>query len=270
MMSSEISTDLFPRSLNEEGKFDFNKFIENAPCVPDEVIAKHFDCLICRDTKSVIVERLGARPCECIKEKIRLGRFRRAVELTPPLFSWITDGLNSIEPRADIHPKHPEYLAKLKRNYEKSFYFFGKTGTHKTTFSWALLQEAGRSGSRVGGNSGKGLSDTLRNYEFNQTLPRDASFYALEQLESRDARFCLLIDEIEMFKLSEYGLSLLFEIVEKILQFKHQLIVTSNKSLDELLREWILRDGDGKANAANYCEKLSRRLKELCAPIDLS
>ncbi len=207
--------------------------------------------------------------CECAVERIRQQRFNRAVEITPMNFKWITDGINSIPEMAKVHPMQPKHLRTLKDNLNGSFYFYGKTGTHKTTFGWALVQEAGRRGQKVGGNSGAALSDTIREYSFNNKILNNASFYSLNQLETNEGRFCLFIDEIETFKRTEYGFATLFELIEKVQAYKHQLIITSNKSIDQLIGEWVQRDVDGKANAANYCEKLARRITEVCSPLAL-
>lgn len=230
-----------------------------------------FECFDCKDSGWIYVGESVER-CKCRKDKIRKERFQVSINLTPQKFReqyGVTDGLNSIVPNPKIHSRHPEYLAMLKRNPEKSFYFFGKTGTHKTTFAWALMQEAGRRGQKVGGNTGRQLADTIRNYSLHQSLPKNASFYSLEQLETSE-RFCVLIDEIELFPVTEYSLSTLFELVDKVQAYEQQLIITSNKSVSELLQKWIDTDREGKANAVDYCEKLARRFKEICVPVDLS
>lgn len=142
--------------------------------------------------------------------------------------------------------------------------------THKTTFAWALMQEAGKRGQKVGGNTGRALADSIRNYSLHGTIEKGASFYALTQLEAEGERFCVLIDEIELFPVSEYSLSTLFELVDKVQSNEQQIIITSNKTIDELFAKWQNTDRDGKANAVDYCEKLNRRFREICVVVDLS
>ena len=250
---------------------NLRSLIENAPCVSDEEINAMFQCVLCQDSGWLYLEK-PIRRCDCRLEKIRIERFNKAVETTPRKFReqyGVTDGLESIKADNSIHPKHGETLELLKRNKEKSFYFFGKTGTHKTTFAWALMQEAGRRGQKVGGSTGRQLADAIRNYSLHQTIEQGASFYSLSQLDQTNERFCVLIDEIELFPVTEYSLATLFELVDKVQSNEQQLIITSNKTIPALMEKWIAMDKEGKANAVDYCEKLMRRFKEICVPIPL-
>jgi DNA replication protein DnaC len=264
-------SDLTPLSRMPNAS-NLRQLIENAPCVSDDEINAMFQCAKCKDSGWLYLEK-PLRRCDCRLEKIRVERFNKAVETTPRKFReqyGVLNGLESIAPDNSIHPKHSEILAMLKRNKEKSFYFFGKTGTHKTTFAWALLQEAGRRGQKVGGNTGRQLADSIRNYSLHQTVDKNASFYSLAQLDETSERFCVLIDEIELFPVSEYSLSTLFELVDKVQSNEQQIVITSNKTMQMLMDKWIAMDKDGKANAADYCEKLTRRFTEVCVMVDLS
>lgn len=226
----------------------------------------------------IIVPGKGAKNCDCRTEKTRKQRFKLAVDLTPKQFReqhGVIDGLASMRPMEKVHPKQPKVLAKLREinasdDPVRSFYFFGRTGAHKTTFAWALMQEAGRRGQVVGGNTGKSLIDTLRNYALHGNKPAEASFYSLEQLENNNSTMCVLIDDIDGIIISEYTFGLLWDLLDKVQAYRQQLIITSNKSIDALLKDWVERDRDGKANAVNYNEKLVRRLKEVCTDVDLT
>lgn len=235
--------------------------------------AKQFQCSVCRDSGWLFLEK-PLRRCDCRLQKIRAARFQKAVELTPRKFReqyGVRNGLLSLQTDAPAKEKQTEILRLLEKNSEKSFYFYGKTGTRKTTFAWALLQEAGRRGQKVGGDTGRTLADTLRNYALRQTLPtQNNSFYSLAQLKEPNERFCVLIDEIELFPVTDYSLSTLFELVDTVQSYEQQLIITSNKSLKELFNKWEQTDRDGKANAVDYCEKLSRRLREVCAMVEIN
>lgn len=201
-----------------------------------------------------------------------------AIDLTPIKYREqhrVIDGLASIEPRPAAHPKQPKVLEWLREinkgdNPDRSFYFYGRTGAHKTTFAWALMQEAGRRGQLVGGNTGKSLIDTLRSYALDKPIPRDVSFYSLEQLENNSEKLCVLIDDIDGILISEYTFGLLWDLLDKVQTYQQQLIITANKSIDQLLTDWVSRDRDGRANAVNYNEKLARRLKEVCTDVNLT
>lgn len=249
----------------------------------DDEIRADFECQICFDVGAVVepyengTGRTRAVPCICRTAKIRKARFEAAVNLTPSLYRdrhMVYDGLNAIEDRPQAHPKQPEVLAKLRKRIQthpnQSYFFFGRTGAHKTTFAWALVQEAGRLGKLVGGNTGKSLIDTLRNYAIHQRMPaRGISFYALEQLETEPGRFCVLIDDIDGIIISEYTFGLLWDLLDKVQTYEQQLIITSNKAIRPMLSDWMSRD-DGRANSVNYSEKLIRRMSEICLDIDLT
>jgi len=246
----------------------------NFVITPDE-----FDCELCRDTPSGMVIVNGeAKRCVCHFERVKKMRFQNAVDITPKIFRdvyGITDGLVSMLPRPQTHPKQPTVLQSLREitaseKPDRSFFFFGRTGAHKTTFAWALMQEAGRRGQTVGGNTGKSLIDTLRNYALHGTNLNTASFYAIEQLERHGEKMCVLIDDIDGIVISEYTFGLLWDLLDKVQAYQQQLIITANRSIDDLLIDWCSRDRDGRANAVNYSEKLARRLKEVCTDVDLT
>lgn len=238
-----------------------------------------FDCRICFDDPSgMFIVDGEAKRCQCRIERRRHGRFLKAVEITPKIFRdiyGVNDGLLSMKPRPQSHPKQPEVLKRLSEitasdTPDRSFYFFGRTGAHKTTFAWALMQEAGRRGQIVGGNTGKSLIDTLRNYALHGTNPNEASFYAIGQLESNSEKMCVLIDDLDGIVISEYTFGLLWDLLDKVQAYQQQLIITANRSIDDLLIDWCARDREGRANAVNYSEKLARRLKEVCTDVDLT
>ena len=275
---STVDTDEKPLSRAEYIERIKNS-VRNLPAITEEQLAETVNCLRCEDSDNAIDKihfRLTGEVvrCPCAIEKDRARRFHRAVELTPRKFRethGIVDGLNSMRPMPEVHPNQPKELEKLRRNATKSFYIYGKTGSHKTTLAWALMQEAGRRGQPVGGNTGKSLIDTLRSYQFDKKLPRNGeTFYELSQLENNKTRFCLLIDDIDGLVITEYTFGLLWDLLDKVQAYDQQLIITANKSIDKLLSEWATRDRDGRANAVNFCEKIARRLKEITADVDLS
>lgn len=246
--------------------------------MPEDVWAAQFDCVECQDSGFELAARLrgeGAKPCECRVRKILAERFRASIARTPRRFSWIEDGLNSIKPDAAIHPKHPETLELIKRadNREKSWYLFGRTGTHKTTLAIALMQESARRGMPVSFEIGRKLIDNIRAFQFDKkpvpVYPGAITDFA--QLETNEQR-CIVIDEIEdtASTLSAYTLSILFGIVDRAMSYDHHLLITSNVSLERLLNRWIERDRSGEADALNYANKIYRRLTETCAVVDFS
>ena len=228
-----------------------------------------FDLKIYRETREL-------KKCRCAVERVRLARFHQAIEITPSQFSTrfgIIDGLESAKKLRDINADQKKLIARLEKSPDKSLYLFGKTGRYKTTIAWSCVQESGRRGLHVGGNTGRALADVLRNYAFGSYEEKKAirgknSFYSLTQLETKD-KICVLIDDIEVMPVTEYALASLFELVEKIQTYEQRLIITSNKSIDNLVRGFQTADRDGRAKAVDYSQKLLRRLKELCVEVEV-
>lgn len=246
-----------------------------------------YSCGVCMDVGRI---ELGGNwvYCECRKEKIRQARFDDAVRVRPQNWLWLTDGLNSVaqnEPAkrklsalsaacdGKIVARGEEILKRLADNQTKSFYFYGATGTLKTTLGLALLQEAGRRGQLTAYDLGRELIDTIRDYQIKNLTSTGKRFYSLTQLEN-DMPMCLMIDEIEdtVSGLTSYTLSTLFRLIEKAQAYRQQIIITSNRSLEDLLEFWKMRDRRflrGEADAENYCAKIDRRLQEICVVMEL-
>jgi DNA replication protein DnaC len=259
-------------SIDSTARRLINQMIENAPVDVD----LKFNCVQCEDSSSGFDirhyrETGKLQRCECAKDRVKKERFFKAVEATPRKFGWITDGLNSVPLMPKIHPRQPIVLEKLRQNSDRSYFFFGKTGTHKTTLALALMQEAGRRGMKTSYEVGRSLVDNIRNFQNKGIRPKNKEIYTLEQFET-DEKFCLLIDEIEdtASSLTPYTLSVLFAVAEKCQAYEHQLLITSNCSLPVLLNKWIARDTEGAADAENYANKIGRRIKEMCIEVDFS
>ena len=227
--------------------------------------------------------------CFCRTERKRRRRFEKAVGLRPQNWNWMTDGFNSVAGSArtiekletleavsggKIFARGREIVERLRSNQDKSFYLHGETGTLKTTLGLALVQEAGRRGKETAYDIGRELIDAVRDFQFGQKTAPGAGFYSLAQMENAGSPLCLMVDEIEdtASGLTSYTLSTLFRLVEKAQAYNQQLIFTSNRSLESLLKHWIRRDKKflrGEADAENYCAKIDRRLQEICLTIEL-
>jgi DNA replication protein DnaC len=160
------------------------------------------------------------------------------------------------KPDARIHVRQPAALEQLRAGSAHSYFLFGETGTHKTSFAVALMQEAGRRGQLVNFAVGKTCIDDIRNYQLNRIVPQNRTFYSLEQLET-DEPLCLVIDELDdtLSTFSSYTISTLFAITEAVQAYRHQLLITSNDDLETVLENWCARDAENKYNTINYAKK---------------
>lgn len=234
-----------------------------------------FECPDCEDSGFVETENgvdhegrpcYGLVICPCRQKKILREKFLQAVGRTPKEdFGWITDGLNSIEPNDTIHPKQSKALLFLKANKGESFYFHGITGAGKSAYAWALWQEAAREGYQLEAQKGNQLIKAFRDAEFGQFTK--AKLYNLAQLE--EGKWCVLIDEFDKIKLTEYSLQTLFNILDTLKTHGHRILITAKKSLAEVENEWLAKDADGKFDAENFAADIRRRMSTKCIEIDL-
>lgn len=256
---------------------------------PDELAAQlGVECEKCFDTGTFVISIKETRPCECRTKKQAARLFQRAVSCAPEQWQWLTNGFASIRSNKRAVERFAliegfvdgakigsgeGLLDRIEKRRENSFYIWGKTGVYKTTIALALLQEAGRRGRLTAYGLGREFIDTLRTYSLKQTAPESALFYSLDQF-AEGRPYSLMIDEIEdtASGLTSYTLSTIFRLVEKAQAHNQQLIITSNRSLDDLLDFWTNRDNrflKGEADAENYCAKIDRRLQEICTVLEL-
>lgn len=248
----------------------------SAPRSTEDADLPQIECGLCSDSGFVRSDG-GVKRCECRKAKIRKARFAASVEMTPKLFReryGIVNGLESFRVLPSFkndHPRQGEVVEMVSKAPWKSFYIFGRTGAHKTTLAWALVQEAGRAGKITGGNTGKSLIDTLRKYSNEGVRSKDDTFYSLKQIETNTDRICILIDDIDgITPLTEHTFATLWELLDKVMAYEQQLIVTSNRSIEEMFASWASRDRESRASVELFSEKLIRRFNEVFVDIDLS
>jgi len=249
-------------------------------------------CLTCGDTTWEYVGDAVKR-CGCQLELIRKALFAKAVASRPNgdfgEWAWLVDGFVSVRANERMMKalgrleliqngrligSGARIVDWLEKNSHQSFYIHGATGTYKTTLALAVMQEAGRRGQRTAYDIGRELIDAIRNNDLGKETSSTKQFRSLDQLETHGLPFCLLIDEIEdtASGLTAYTLSTIFRMIEKFKAFKQQLVMTSNRSLEQLLDVWKYRDSQflkGAAMAEDYCAKIDRRLQEHCLVLEL-
>lgn len=183
-------------------------------------------CPICHGTGTELTEQ-GARICACRKEVARQERVARKTQLLAridPLFANVT--LADLQPRADLHPDQPRFIAKMKEHPFDNYYFCGRNDVGKTLFMWALYENAVNAGRKVYVST---LLDMILNMQaaFKVADSKDVAAEHLRWLHTDQGTCSIFLDDIDKARPTEYVAEFFFGFVDTIYRYKHQLVVTS-------------------------------------------
>jgi DNA replication protein DnaC len=201
--------------------------------------------------RSVAVE------CRC-RRRARIAAF--AARLPPEYRRW---NLARLRPNAARHPLQAEIIPYLKANPEQSFLLCGKNRVGKSLFGWCLARHALLTGRAVVTCNLSDLFDEYREierYEGEENCPQ--ARITSRALEVEGAKYTLLLQEFDKPRITEYAAEKLFALIDAAYNYRHQLIVTSNLSVDDLEGHWSrfgLRYGRG----------IVSRITERCVEVNL-
>lgn len=179
------------------------------------------------------ITRTGFRICLCQRLKL----LRSSIKV-PPAFGKPV--LGRIKPRPGAHPKQAGIIELLRRNPTDSYLFTGRNGSGKTHLSWALCRAALIRGSRIRGVL---LSELISEYRAIELEPKGTLRPAIVPDDLRQGiPYTIFLDEFDKVKTTEFASRKLFELLNAARDFKHQLLITSNKEWDKLRRIWSSAD----------------------------
>lgn len=188
----------------------------------------------------------GLRRCDCARHEIR----ERLLKKIPPRYRSNTLASALADPAR--HPLQSQILSELRAHPADSFLFFGKHDTGKTFFGYLLYRAAVEADRSAVAINCFDLLSQFRDYEFDRERLPDIAPADLET----DSPCFVFLDELDKPKPTEYAGGLMLQLVEKIYSYNHQLVITSNKSPDELLDHWN-REND------TYGASMLRRIRQL-------
>jgi DNA replication protein DnaC len=186
----------------------------------------------------VVIDGKGAKPCEC-----RLERERSRKLNAMPVQYRSGLSLTELEPRADLHPKQAEFIELMRSDPLGKFVISGDFGTGKTHFFWTLYLEAVRSDRKIYAGTLRALIDEYqRGIEASQSgepyiLPIYADDFRQDRLSCS-----LFLDDIDKARPTEYVAERLFELVDAAHSFGHQIVVTTNLRVEQLLEHFRRAD----------------------------
>lgn len=172
--------------------------------------------------------------------------------------------LATIQPDAKRYAGQADLIQWLRSNPEASYAFTGNlTGseppnmesnrTGKSLFGWLLYLEAVERGQRAHGFF---LPDLLKQFQAWEQNPDKVPDLTPGDLRQNHTRYFLLLDELDKDRPTEFRAEVLFQLIEAAHSFKHQLVVTTNYTLDGLAAHW-------SRNGVAYGPAIVSRIKEM-------
>jgi len=225
-----------------------------------------FECSLCNDSGFVFVKTEyrgkmvdNATRCECRKKKIR----EKLIAAIPAEFRGAT--IDALCPMVDLHPKQAEAVRLVKANPNGNFILSGNFGTGKSHLFWTLYRQAVEQGKKTYGGTLRGLIDE---YQKAINLSKEGERYfppiTADDYKQSDTKCALFLDDIDKARSTEYVAEQLFELVDAAYSFRHQIVVTTNLRIEELLRHFQKADDFGRFGGA-----IIRRLLDNATEIEM-
>lgn len=190
-----------------------------------------------------VVPEKGARACICALKRER----QRVLGKIPPKFREIR--IDDLEPMPARHKTQVDHVPFIKANPDRSYFLAGDPGTGKSTFMWALYRHAIEKGeTRVVICTLSELLDEYRNFIGASMRNDDPKMPRLSPWELKtEQKFSIFLDDIDKANPTDYAAEQIFNLVNAVYEFRHQLVVTTNKTVDRLIAHYDRSDHRGEA-----------------------
>lgn len=218
-----------------------------------------YECATCGD-----IGWVGGRRCECA---VRRQIAERLSKLNRRYAKFAHLDLMNLTADPECHPKQADLIPLIQANPEISLVMFGGTGTGKTTIGLVLAKYAIEQGRPVVTIT---LSELLDQYRLQYGTPDRLPIVDADTLRESDRRYCLLIDEVDKTKPTEFAGERFFNLVNAASETQQQVIVASNRPKDALMAYWERAAYGGEAEYSIYGEPIIRRLCELPGAIEVN
>jgi DNA replication protein DnaC len=178
-----------------------------------------------------IVPGKGARMCVCREAQIR----SRRLAAIPPKFARLK--LSTLEPDLNAHPMQAEIVPYVREHPEESYLLAGRFGCGKTTLMWLMYRNAiKQTARRVVACTLTELLDEYKAFiQASQSgvqgvMPR----LNAAELKQSHTKYSIFLDDLDKARPTEYAAEQIFEILNAIYEFQHQLVVTTNLTVKQL------------------------------------
>jgi hypothetical protein len=191
---------------------------------------------------------IAMKRCRCVI----VEDLRARLSVIPERFQDVR--LCSLKPDAGRHYSQVVIITELKQQPLDSWLFTGKHGTGKSHFAWALARHAMLRKRKLVACNLDDLLLEFRNFEFDREAKARIT---ADTLLNSNNKFCLVLQEFDKPKPTEFASKILFNLIDAAYNNKHQLIVTSNKTIEGLHKHW-------STHSPEYGTGIMRRIGEMC------
>ena len=284
----EKSTVLYPEWETTEVRWAADpKTIQWTPQLHDAVIFGDTPCPLCNGRQVVdVVQRFSGTeeyrtsPSQCrCQVLIRFKADRYIKRVLPGRYQ--RNNLWTLQPSLVSKmslQRQAKMLDFLRVNPDCGYFFYGAPGTSKTTYATALIRRAIDRDWRTKILDSQGFPNMYQTTFWIHYVNWDSyiqSLYdyqnhpdtALEpiltprlirQNAERGRTSCIVIEEIDKSRLTEYKANKLFDLVCAIDETKSQLIITTNHKSEESFQTWLCRTDNRSESLAG--EPVWRRI----------
>ncbi len=178
------------------------------------------------------------KACVCRLEKIR----REKLSIIPEKFQAAT--LETLQPNTGKHPNQAKIVSVVKANPRASFFLAGGFGTDKTYMMWALYRDAVLNDRRTVIAS---LTELLNEFKaFIQTssdgTEKKYPRISADELRQNHTKYSIFLDDVDKARPTEYTAEQLFQLADAIYAYGHQIVVTTNLSVEKLTEHFNRAD----------------------------
>jgi len=276
----------YRRESDQDGKYEVAEDPANALAPWDtearRAVLEGRPCPRCKDTKSVTLLCRGTVTnfyflrtfgCECIG--FRDFQKMLAKRLPERLCKFSLSSLSWSDKSSLSRARQEKEIAFLRAHPDDSYFFLGKPGTSKTTYSaalyihalWTAFRKPDPTNSqyalkylwRVDGNH---LFDSEVAYAMaddKESVQRDVTVDQILWPRKNDHRPVLVLEEIDKRKMTEFAANVLFRLVDAMDECGGQLIVTTNRTMQGF-RDMFLKSDVEQVRVTG--EALLRRLTD--------
>lgn len=218
-----------------------------------------YTCVKCTDT-GWRFSSAGVSECKCLLRKQRA----RKLTIIPPRYADAK--LYRLRPDAKRHQKQALMIQYLQAHPAESYLIYGRNGSGKTHLAWALYRHAVYTRRPCAALKVSQLLEDYRRLEFPEKgEDGGVKFYKprldVEDLNRKGKRWLIYLEEMDKARPTEYACEKLFNLLDIISSYAHQLVIVTNLNPRDLQQHW------SRVSMA-YGGAIARRISEDMKEID--
>lgn len=217
-------------------------------------------CPHCFGAGLEIVTGKGARPCRCRKWKTLRSIYNSPKKVPAEFFGPDIEKIKPFweEQTGCGHPRQAKAIEILRANANESILLAGENKCGKTRLAFALWKYGIRRKRKPYFNTIDALVKEYIRVETFQKDNRGEYFIpslSPENLEIRNERRVILLDEVDAANPTLFACQKLFYFLKTAHEFRHQVIMTSNRTIEDLQSIWSKHDPVWGAKIASRMDR---------------